>query len=757
VAAASVTLSPGGFGATVDASGRAVFDDLPEDHYQARASAPGFAPGEGQADVPTGGKSQLGIALDPCVSGGGHQYRVGFDTSVTLTPRTTCGSTWEEATFTWTQLEGPDIRDSVLSWSSAKVTFRTRKLEEVRPLPDVPQILSFSHDEAGEYVFQVVARSKDGTTSRDYVLVTSTNVTTGMSSVPPRDIYTMMGEKEGPWRWEWGKESPKTWPETLSGESTRTPSMEPVPLGPVDPQDSTVVIRNTCTELEIQNGCTALEFSFVVAPWNYMNPDCSGSTCHTALQESWGKTRHATSWRKLLDGELVSARGPAAEACASCHALGYDRSAKNGGYDDVADGLGVSFPTVPKKGNYDALPASLKLLGRIHCLACHGPARVDPPIAPQPGRFSAGVCARCHDRKPEQDLVAQWRTTRMSRITDRVNGPEARDDCARCHSAQGFYYGNFTLGRPPSPDVGVTACCENLQPVTCQTCHSPMYAKNKAQVFRYGAVTTRGGLKLKDAGSGALCATCHTLDHDTGDPRTLAQRLAPHSPQADLSYGRGGYVLPAPDLPPLEGIACARTAGEGCVTCHMDKGPPAGQPGYRTVGAHTFRMTSSEGVPNVRPCQACHEGRQTLDPRAAGDYDGDGRVESIRDEVDGLMTLLKTRLAAAIAERAYVGCDAKGSRGVWFKSGYRNKVTVVDALGFDLGDCDRNGVVERREQPFLFPEADARLHQAAYNYLFIELDKSRGLHNPPYAVKLLQRTVYALSAGKNLPRWDVRR
>jgi hypothetical protein len=285
-----------------------------------------------------------------------------------------------------------------------------------------------------------------------------------------------------------------------------------------------------------------------------------------------------------------------------------------------------------------------------------------------------------------------------------------------------------------------------------------MHAENPAQVWRHGAVKTKSGLALTGVGSGALCIDCHNTEHDARDASAavLAERLAPHSPQADLAYGRGGFALAAPGLPPLAGSACAPAAGDGCVTCHMDKGPPAGQPGYRSVGDHTFRMTSSAGLPNTRPCQACHEGWSTFDPRARGDWDGDARVESVREEVDGLMALLRAHLGAAIEARGYLGCDGK-ARGSFVKAGDRSRVVVVDKLGFDLGDCDRSGVLERSEQPHLFPEADLLLHQAAYNYLFLEADKSRGLHNHPYAVKLLQRTLAALTGGKGLPAWELLR
>ena len=71
---------------------------------------------------------------------------------------------------------------------------------------------------------------------------------------------------------------------------------------------------------------------------------CSAAHLSPALQRSWERTRHGFTWRKLLDGELVTERGPAAESCATCHSLGYDRSVVSGGYDDIADLFSITFP-----------------------------------------------------------------------------------------------------------------------------------------------------------------------------------------------------------------------------------------------------------------------------------------------------------------------------------------------------------------------------------------------------------------------------
>ncbi len=746
-----VKLSPSDMTATTDEGGRVRWASLPAGEYELELLTAAYRQREIRLQVSGGGETVRVVQPQPCISGGGPYHRVGFNKLMAIKAQNVCGEDWADAEITWAQVEGPEVYQSVESWTGPKLLFRTRPLADVKELPEQRQLLSFSHDEAGEYVFEVSARNARGLIARDYVLVTSTNVAGGVNSVPPGDAFYFVGNKQGPWRWvadRW----PEGWLITLEGADTRTPSVRLIPSAEIKIQP-TLSIRNELPPYT--------RFSLVIGNWNMVNRDCGRSNCHATLQASWEKTRHAMTWQKMLDGELIAARAPVDESCATCHSLGYDPTVKNGGYDDVAALRGVTFPDPPAAGTYDALPEPVQEVSNVYCLACHGPARVDPPMTEQPGRFAVGVCARCHDQLPEQDLVAQWRTSKMSRtVQGDLNGPESKEECRHCHTAQGFYYENFALGRPPGTGVVVMTCCENLAPITCQTCHSPMYAENQAQIFRYGAVQTKSGLDLKEVGAGALCATCHHTNHDRADPGTLTERLAPHSPQADLSYGRAGFALDvdaARGLPALEGVACAREAGEGCVTCHMDKGPAAAEPGYRAVGDHTFRMISAEGVENVRPCQACHPGRQSFNPLAGADYDGDGSVEQVREEYEGLMALVKERLADAIWDRGYAGCDAQASRGTWFKAGYRLKVVVLDERGFDLGDCDRNGEIERREQPFLFPAEDLVLHKAAYNVLLLEADNSKGLHNYPYTIKMLQRTLIGLSGGINLPLMEILR
>jgi hypothetical protein len=757
IAGATLRLDPGADRLKTNARGVAKLGSQHErkPNMTLSVSAPGFRPLARRALRPDQ-QNRVELTLYPCVGAGKDRYAVGFDRPVALAARNRCGKRWRKGVrYQWRQLEGRDVKDNVKRWTGPKLVFRTHPMQTFKKLPPTPQLMSFSHEEAGEYVFELTATNRFGERSVSTVLVNATSVVNGMTSVAPYKTYIFAGEPKGPWKWKVARK-PKDWRVRIRGAETRTPAITPIPrsraLGPP-------------AVVELANEKTGLRFSIVIGDWNVVRRDCGRSECHHSMQRYWEKTLHGQSWKRLIDGELVVKRGAIAESCADCHAVGYHRRYDIGGYDDVAKRQKQPMPLTARKGNYAALPAALKAVSNVYCLGCHGPSRLDPPVAEQPGLFGVGVCARCHDRLPELKNVAEWRQSKHSQtITIDINGPDKRKDCARCHTAQGYVYDRHAIARPHSSKTAVLTCCETTQPVTCQACHDPMRQTQHKQIRRFGATKTASGLRLDTAGAAALCISCHNARHALDEQTTLAERLAPHAPQAELTYGKAGYALSvkghSQELPALSGVTCASKTRHGCVTCHMHEGPKKGNVGHLKVGGHTFKTSvkDANGKPlfeNTAACQKCHKGRRAFDETAKADYDGDGKRSAQRSEVRGLLALLEKSLRARIEKRAYIGCASDKPRGVWFKRGSREKIVVVDSKGKDLGDCDGSGVIERREQPFVFPRADLLLHKAAYNYLVIVRDRSFGLHNYNYAVKLLQRTILALGTPPN--KWKLMR
>jgi hypothetical protein len=104
------------------------------------------------------------------------------------------------------------------------------------------------------------------------------------------------------------------------------------------------------------------------------------------------------------------------------------------------------------------------------------------------------------------------------------------------------------------------------------------------------------------------------------------------------------------------------------------------------------------------------KGTHFFDRKAPADYDGNGKIETIQQEVQGLYERLindrGTGLLQALKPPIY---DAKGKFVANNKTQY-----PLEAVG------------------------------ALYNYKFVQEDRSKGIHNTTYAVQLLMDSIKAL-------------
>jgi hypothetical protein len=136
------------------------------------------------------------------------------------------------------------------------------------------------------------------------------------------------------------------------------------------------------------------------------------------------------------------------------------------------------------------------------------------------------------------------------------------------------------------------------------------------------------------------------------------------------------------------------------VTCHYDKS--------NHVETHTFD-------PQVATCTACHAGLTTFDRTARGDYDGDGVLEGIQTEMQGLLDVLKGALLL----------DTR----VTFVGGY----------------FEYNGATDHK----MTGASDAQ-KRAVYNWYSETNDGSGGIHNTARPVRLLQQSYKELT-GTDVP------
>lgn len=292
-----------------------------------------------------------------------------------------------------------------------------------------------------------------------------------------------------------------------------------------------------------------------------------------------------------------------------------------------------------------------------------------------------------HSKSTSTDIIAeQWSNSLHSRANSHTIG---RNECITCHDGQSFT-SKITEAEELPTSTGQD----------CFTCHAG-----------YGRQLKEAGIldipikENYDAGMGAVCSSCH---HGNNVPdMTSARRAYPHyGPQADVISGFGG-IRASSDLQ-FHNTYGHISLDNSCVDCHM----PVNEKGFRP---HTFTM-QPEYAELV--CATCHQGATDFNFQAKADYDGDQKAEGIQDEVSGLLEILEKAIIEELD-----GGSFEASKGA---------INYYDKNGDPI-----NSVPDK-------------VYLASYNYLLIEHDGSKGVHNPLFAVQLLQYSYKELT-GQDVP------
>jgi hypothetical protein len=430
----------------------------------------------------------------------------------------------------------------------------------------------------------------------------------------------------------------------------------------------------------------------------------------------WRTSDHATMLQRGLDGQTDHWSGA---ACARCHSTGYDTqpTASNGNFADLKARLGYQWPTVLQAGNFTAMVTqypNLAQVATIGCESCHGPGNQHyADVNKTQVSLDAGVCAQCHDEPWRHSIMKQWENAGHSELhytsTFRQLPSNAEymtnsfGNCVRCHDARGFVNFTRSVGTPTE-----NLYVYNQQMITCAACHEPHNSSNAYQLRKVTADTLANGYVIPaSVGNGGLCLNCHK-NRSNGDtyPNVtfLNSRWGPHhSPQGDIYLGKNAYSW-GQNIP---SSVAHRLVEDACVGCHMSATPDTGNVARDHIGGHSWNMawTDGQGIEhdNVTKCVECHTGITKFDDiMAAWDYDANGVVESFVKELDGL----RGRLARALPP---VG---------------------VDSISWQMIRTNPDSVNMKR---------------AYYNYLMFVDDASGGIHNPKYAMNILQKSITLLT------------
>jgi hypothetical protein len=161
------------------------------------------------------------------------------------------------------------------------------------------------------------------------------------------------------------------------------------------------------------------------------------------------------------------------------------------------------------------------------------------------------------------------------------------------------------------------------------------------------------------------------------------------------------------------------TIPDVCVGCHMQPVATT-DPAFGQAGGHTYSMTYkmvSGGVTNtvdkVDVCIKCHGPIEEFN-FARKDYDGDGNIDGIQTEVQHLLDNLSRLLPNSTyrADGNYVGDGLVKSPST--KTNWQDK--------------------------FLY---------GAWNWQFVNVEGSKGIHNAPYAVGVLKASIADLTGDSN--------
>jgi len=458
----------------------------------------------------------------------------------------------------------------------------------------------------------------------------------------------------------------------------------------------------------------------------------SGGVLAKDQYHPWSGTKHATFFTKAIDG-LKSANY--SKNCISCHTAGYDANtaAANGGFDDVAAQHSWTFPTNLVAGNWTRMqsdypnPANL---ANVQCENCHGPGsehamalgNTNVSNWPRIGRsFVMGTCAQCHDSKPDYVKVIEWNNSLHARPTRTPSGP-GRENCVRCHTSPGFQSFIEHAGNTNSYATNTV-----YEAITCAACHDPHDATHPHQLRAANTYTLPQGTTVTNVGLGALCMTCHHARNGEANANITNYKLGRPTWAGGSSFGV--HDSTAGDM--VEGvnaITYGKVIPSGshsavipnvCVGCHMQ--PVAtSHPAFGQAGGHTYSMSYkvvagsvTNKVDLVDVCVRCHGQIEGFD-FARKDYDSDGVIEGVQTEVQHLLDKLSRLLP---------------------NSTYRTN-----------GDYVADGLVK---SPSVKTNWPTKFLQAAWNWQFVNVEGSKGVHNAPYAVGVLKASIADLTGDAN--------
>jgi predicted CXXCH cytochrome family protein len=659
----TVTADPGAKTATTDATGAFKFTGVDIGGYTLTFHLTGYTDQTAMAMVSLAGPTTVTVKmtadpsqLTPPVLAVSDTLAAGFGKSVDLDVTPTGGKT--PYTYAWKQTGGPTV--SLTNPTAQKASFTTGDLKTMIGKRAVDNArfgaMGVNSDQAGHYTFEVTVTDAAGAVATADVNVNATRVSTGLRNVAVGLPVYLQGD--GTWptyapatpttavsctadtdcaagllctgtttktctagcntahacpaglacsaatagscstqtAWNWTVTDSAGVAQTVSDANTQFPSFTPSKAG-------------TYTATETNSGKT---LKIYAGTWMGVMTDTTQDTCtgcHGPTDKStllnldlgefntWKGTKHYSSLKNKLDGVDTSFF---AEECLSCHALGYEKTAANNGFDDAETGSGWTFPTKMQANNYAALQAAStnKLNDRagIQCENCHGP---QAPIgtagqAPHSQTKDAAkytvTCTKNGDCDSGRcDLVTGSATNGkcIPDFTSRIS--QSADVCASCHQEEPYQYKPEQWAQGKHADLSL--------------------AIGEGSAERQAASYTAAGV-LKSPGNLAHCGRCHSAQGFSRYAGELANGYYAHLTSDGAPLGTSNHRATAAELSNI-GMNLGQVQSQTCSTCHDPHGGTNKYQlrAYDSIKALPNGMTNITGMGTGAICITCHNSR----------------------------------------------------------------------------------------------------------------------------------------------------
>ena len=294
--------------------------------------------------------------------------------------------------------------------------------------------------------------------------------------------------------------------------------------------------------------------------------------------------------------------------------------------------------------------------------------------------------------------------------------------CAKCHSTAGFV--DF-VGADGSEAGRVDAPGKINDPVSCTACHSDA-------AHALDAVTFPSGNVISGTGKNSVCMTCHSglsagisVDNTTAgqDDDTAIEGSSLMSPHyyhaAAVHQGADAGVAYQYEGKTYVGAFKHANTVDSCTSCHDPH------------SLHTRDIPESD----ASLCSTCHSNVSGwADYRSVSmskiDYDGDGTVEPVFDEIEGMKAILNEAL------NQY----SQAVNGIGFGIN-------TSAYPYAFIDTNMDGIIDESEGifPNQYKTFTPRMLRAGFNYMFAAKEPAAYVHNADYVLQLLFDSIEDLS------------